>query len=115
MEKEGNTLEESERYKESERKVNKSGKISEIIKSVILWIFITPVLVVVVDSVAGDSMAVNYLNGLLQFFIGGFLIGFYKLPKNFIFLAFILPGLANLYFLIYGVTNSSKKQEDASG
>ena len=79
----------------------KNKKLFGVIKSIVIWIFITPFFVFVIDAL-GDSMAIYYLNGLFQFLIGCFLINFYKFPRSFIFFALLFPVFSNLYFLIYG-------------
>lgn len=44
----------------------------------------------------------------IQIIIGGFIIHRFKLPKALILIALILPGFANLYYLVYGIYKRSK-------
>ncbi len=88
----------------------KNEKIFKTIKGIVIWIFITPFLVLAISSF-GDNISINYLNGWLQFLIGCFLIDFYKFPRSLVFFALFVPGLSNLYFLIYGPIKNLNNQK----
>lgn len=78
-----------------------------------LYIVLIPGLVVTLLRVGffEGNLGVVYLFSIIQTFISVYLIFHFKLPKTTIILAFIIPGMASLYFLIYGTYKNNKLKE----
>ncbi len=74
-------------------------------KGFIIWLFIAwiPLSIGSLLTLSFESNIYVLFFGLIEILMGGYIIQHYRLPKHFILLAVILPGLANLYLLIYGI------------
>jgi len=93
---------------------NKNIFLQSFSNGIIFWIYIFVIPFFSVQMLRlgffNEKMEIAYLFALVQFIIGGYLIFRFKLPKALAILAFLLPGLSNLYFLIYGMyKNESNK------
>lgn len=71
----------------------------------VIWLYISLLVNCIILSLVNNLL----FSGLVQVFIGGILVYHYRIPKHLFILCFLLPGLANLYFLVYGINKQLAK------
>ena len=87
--------------------------LKSIVRGVVIWtfIFLLPLLVVTtlpfLSSGSFDA-STFYAFPIAQLLIGIYLVQHYSLPRGFILPAIFIPGLFNLYLLIYGNYKQNK-------
>ncbi|MDR3558867.1 MAG: hypothetical protein P4L62_04230 [Candidatus Pacebacteria bacterium] len=79
--------------------------LKSLSEGTLIWLWITFIPAISLGMLFHQDLGVRYLFWLIQLVLGGYLIYHYKLPKGLIILAIILPGISNLYFLVYGMHN----------
>lgn len=80
-------------------------KLQVVGRSTLIWIFLLPIPLLIHATQLPNSKMVIYF---VETLIGIYIILFYKIPYSFIILALILPGISNLYFLLYGSLKQNK-------